>query len=202
MNYIRTYENYSLDNSYEDAISIFDPLRDYGYTVEVDKETTDDWKINDGIEDYLSLSIFKDLGDINKLNFDVNVDTEESLELTDCVLRLIDFLKDWSYNFECVDGSSYLKSDINIKDDKFIYSRSGDVVNKSFHKISLFFTRKDKVLQESLVDDVSDRFFDLENEGYSVNTRSIKDKRIDFKGEKRIHNSNLGEFYIGDEEID
>ena len=127
MKYIKTYENHSLDYSYEDAVSIFDSLRDFGYEVSVEKETTDDWKMEeDYTEDYVSLIIS------NENDFVINGVGDEVLELKDCVMRVIDFLKEWSYHLEIDNGDNgtnivtppRIGKDIKLHNDEFVFIRN------------------------------------------------------------------------------
>ena len=204
MKYIKAYENHSLDYSYEDAISIFYPLRDFGYDISVDKETTDDWKMEeDYTEDYVSLIIS------NENDFMINGDDEEVSELKDCVIRVIEFLKEWSYSLEAVQKanrshsySSLMGKDIKIVDDVFVFSKTNLPVEEPINQLKIFFTRKTDKIQESLIEDVKDRFLDLEDDGYGVDVKEIIDRPISFNGEKMIHSNDLDKHFKTEDAVD
>ena len=56
-------------------------------------------------------------------------------------------------------------------------------------------------VQESLIEDISDRFLDLEDDGYHVDINNVTDIPISFKGKKMIHSDDIQEYFISEHAV-
>jgi hypothetical protein len=151
MKYLRSFNENNLNDIFDDVDSIFDSLRDYGYDVYVDKENLSNFNIPI-LEEVISFHIGRDnrdpsLASTTGTPFLIEGKSEEVIELKDCILRIKDFLSDWTCYMEVrYNKERYVSvnKNIKIKDDKFIETTSGDVVDFPIIRLKVLFIRKIK----------------------------------------------------------
>lgn len=119
----------NIDDIHRLVDDIFEPLRDLGFIVEIEQSKhSDEWQGKDYIEEEISFRIVTDRGPLeDRRTFIIEDDSEESIELKDCILRCNDIMEDWDLGMEIRYKSDYDRSPIKAKNikldgDKFVYT--------------------------------------------------------------------------------
>jgi len=151
MKHLKSYKIFesNLDDTYYDVESIFDSLRDYGYDIYVDKE---ELQLDNYVEETIAFHIGKNndnssLASTSGDPFVIEGESEEINELKDCILRVKDFLSDWTCYMEIrYDKERFISinKDVKIENDSFFEVSDNKLVDFPIIRLKVFFIKKIK----------------------------------------------------------